>query len=700
MALWRYYANSSSSPDMSTSLSDTASFLSIMKARSMVMPKLSTAPLESLSIKAECRDHLVEKPVSAELPFASFPVTPHMKAHYRDQPLSERMTPKPYHDQPLAERMTPKTPTPSRAVPLAQTSASSKSMGPAPTSQTTSKTTAKAPIERTGSSIHVKDLKWKISADEFPRKKGAVSPVSTTMKNKVLPVVKLPPVMQTELKRSSSAQKRVIRKRVSTQNILDEGPTMTETCTQTGAVSSIIPSEDLINFEVPTPPRNTAFASPSAVVLQGLDFTIPVVPFASSPSSIYVSADAESQRGGLGFSDVISTQNEDPGVEFFDIIGNTMSKGMGTLFKDAVKQAYAKGYGIPVMRSGQSEDPSIAQSLATRSTQEPLRSVSTATRDMSHLEQWLQKANNAMEGSSFEKHRSPHGSSPGSASLNPSTCMPVPGLSPQKSEYSEIDTKPIEFMRRLDTIKPIDFTKSVEVPSPPQNQISVASRSSKPSVKYAGLLDSKYASGPPVSFTKFTKKKAPGSNAKTVPHDMASRMVSRPEFAPFRPQTAPARPPGLAAPARPPGLPVRSQAIIPHLQTSTRVLSESTSNVHKPVGSTGVRTIGPAPSVFEPTTLRGSNETAASLAFVRQPAARMPLQAENWSANIAPAISDFDALRRVSNLTFPSSSPSQVIGPNSGLTLPGFSPNPLTKPGDKAVRKVSTLGPAPFTPRK
>jgi hypothetical protein len=78
----------------------------------------------------------------------------------------------------------------------------------------------------------------------------------------------------------------------------------------------------------------------------------------------------------------------------------------------------------------------------------------------------------------------------------------------------------------------------------------------------------------------------------------------------------------------------------------------------------------------------------------------MPLQAENWSANIAPAISDFDALRRVSNLTFPSSSPSQVIGPNSGLTLPGFSPNPLTKPGDKAVRKVSTLGPAPFTPRK
>lgn len=643
--------------------------------------------------------------VSVPKPPAALPVSPPMET--------------PYHDQPLAERMTPKTPTPSRTVPRSQTAAFSKSKGPAPTS----KSTAKALIEDTGSSVHVEDLNWKISADEFPRKKGPLSPVSTPAKKKAPPVAKSPLVKQA-VQKTYSGEAQVVKQRALGQSLLDEGPTVARTSTQTDDASSYIPGEDLINLEFTTPPRQASFASPSAAVLEGLDFAVPLVPSAPSPSSIYVSADAESQLGELGFSDVISTRNEEPGAEFWDLIGNTVGRSVGSALKDA----YGKGYIPPFLnKSDQQETPAISRDLATKSAEQFLKGISTPNHDMSHLEQWLTKANNAFEGSSFEKHRSPHGSSPESADQKPSTRLPVPGLSPHKSEYSEHDLqhvelikpldftkavestkpvemtkprefiKPINFSKPLEFIKPIEFTKPVEAAKPPQKPVPVTSHSGA-STKLTGLLDSKYASEPPAPLTKLTRKKPASATAKSVPHDMTSRMASRP-------RAAPSRPPGLAAPSRPPGLPARSQAVASRPQSSARVLSESTPNFHQPVSSTGVRTIGPAPSVFEPTTLRDGHGSAAPPISVQQPAARVPPQAENWSVNIAPASSNSDALRRVSNLTFPRAQPvsfsvPRVIGSGPGPALPGFSPTPLTKSGDKAVSKVTILGPAPFTPRK
>ncbi|KAJ6012740.1 hypothetical protein N7522_003095 [Penicillium canescens] len=636
--------------DMSGRLSDTSSFLSIMKARSVSVPK---SP-------------------------AALPVSPPMKTSY--------------HDQPLAERMSPPSLTPSRIVPRSQTAAFSKSKGRAPTSNST----AKAPIEGTGTSIDVEDLKWKISAGEFPRKKSPLSPVSTPAKKKAAPVAKLPQAAQ----KKSSGEAQAVKQRALGQNLLDEGPTVAETSIQTDDVSSYIPGEDLINLEFTTHPRQAAFASPSAAVLEGLDFAVPLLPFAPSPSSIYVSADAESQLGELGFSDVISTRNEEPGAEFWDLIGNTVGRSVGSALKDA----YGKGYIPPfINKSDQQGTSAISRNLATKSAEQFLKGISTPNHDMSRLEQWLTKANNAIEGPSFEKHRSPHGSSPESADQKPSTRLPVPGLSPHKSEYSELDLqhveliKPLDFTKAIESTKPIKFDKPVEATKPPQKPVPETSPSSV-FVKPTGLLDSKYASEPPAALTKLTRKKPASATAKSVPHDMTSRMVSRS-------QAAPSRPPGLAAPSRPPGLPSGSQAMASRPKSSARVLSERTPNVHQPVSSTGVRTIGPAPSVFEPTTLRDGHGSAAPPISVRQPAARVPLQAENWSANIASASSNSDALRRVSNLTFPRMQPvsfpvPRVIGPGPGIVLPGFSPTPLTMSGDKAVSKVTILGPAPFTPRK
>ncbi|KAJ6030238.1 uncharacterized protein N7446_000701 [Penicillium canescens] len=636
--------------DMSGRLSDTSSFLSIMKARSVSVPK----------------------------PPAALPVSPPMKTSY--------------HDQPLAERMSPPSLTPSRIVPRSQTAAFSKSKGRSPTSNST----AKAPIEGTGTSIDVEDLKWKISAGEFPRKKSPLSPVSTPAKKKAAPVAKLPQAAQ----KKSSGEAQAVKQRALGQNLLDEGPTVAETSIQTDDVSSYIPGEDLINLEFTTPPRQAAFASPSAAVLEGLDFAVPLLPFAPSPSSIYVSADAESQLGELGFSDVISTRNEEPGAEFWDLIGNTVGRSVGSALKDA----YGKGYIPPfINKSDQQGTSAISRNLATKSAEQFLKGISTPNHDMSRLEQWLTKANNAIEGPSFEKHRSPHGSSPESADQKPSTRLPVPGLSPHKSEYSELDLqhveliKPLDFTKAIESTKPIKFDKPVEATKPPQKPVPETSPSSV-FVKPTGLLDSKYASEPPAALTKLTRKKPASATAKSVPHDMTSRMVSRS-------QAAPSRPPGLAAPSRPPGPPSGSQAMASRPKSSARVLSERTPNVHQPVSSTGVRTIGPAPSVFEPTTLRDGHGSAAPPISVRQPAARVPLQAENWSANIASASSSSDALRRVSNLTFPRMQPvsfpvPRVIGPGPGIVLPGFSPTPLTMSGDKAVSKVTILGPAPFTPRK
>jgi hypothetical protein len=608
----------------------------------------------------------------------------------------------PYHDQPLAERMTPQSPTPSRIAPRSQTAAFSKSKGPA----LTSRSTAKAPIEGTGTSIDVEDLNWKISADEFPRKKSPLLPVSTPAKKKARPVAKPPQAAQ----KTFSGETQAVKQRALGQNLLDEGPTVAQTSIQTDDVSSYIPGEDLINLEFTTPPRQASFASPSAAVLEGLDFAVPLVPFAPSPSSIYVSADAESQLGELGFSDMISTRNEEPGAEFWDLIGNTVGRSVGSALKDA----YGKGYIPPFLNKfDQEETPAISRNLAAKSAEQFLKGISTPNHDMSHLEQWLTKANNANEGSSFEKHRSPHGSSPESADQKPSTRLPVPGLSPHKSEYSELDlqhvelikpldftkavksTKPINFSKPLESTKPIEFNKPVEAAKPPQKPVPETSHSGV-FIKPTGLLDSKYASEPPAALTKPTRKKPASATAN--PHDMTSRMASRP-------QAAPSRPPGLAAPSRPPGLPSGSQAMASRPKTSARVLRERTPNVHQPVSSTGVRTIGPAPSVFEPTTLRDGNGSAAPPISVQQPAARVPLQAENWSANIAPTSSNSDALRRVSNLTFPRMEPvsfpvPRVIGPGPGTVLPGFSPTPLTKSGDKAVSKVTILGPPPFTPRK
>ena len=534
--------------------------------------------------------------VSMPKPPAAPPVSPPMKTTY--------------HNQPLAERMTPKTPTPSRMVPSPQTAAFSKSKGPAPTS----KSTANALIEETGSSIHVEDLNWKISADEFPRKKGPLPPVYTPAKKKAPPVAK-PPLSKQSAQKTSSGKAQPVKQRG--QSLLDEGPTVAETSTQIDELSSYIPGEDLINLEFTTPPRQATFASPSAAVLEGLDFAVPFVPSAPSPSSIYVSADAESQLGELGFSDVISTRNEEPGAEFWDLIGNTVGRSVGSALKDA----YGKGYMPPFLnKSDQQETLAMSRDLATKSAEQLLKGISTPNHDMSHLEQWLTKANSAVEGSSFEKHRSPHGSSPESADQKLSTRLPVPGLSPHKSEYSEHDlqhvelikpldftkavestkpvemaksrelTKPINFSKPLESIKPIEFTKPVEAAKPPQKPVSVTSQ---PGVfnKPTGLLDSKYASEPPAPLTKPTRKKPASATAKSVPHDMTSRMTSRP-------QIAPSRPPGLGAPPRPPGLPPRPQAVASRPQPSARALSESTPNVHQPVISTGVRTIGPAPSVL------------------------------------------------------------------------------------------------------
>ncbi|KAJ5320351.1 hypothetical protein PENANT_c010G00273 [Penicillium antarcticum] len=698
-------------PDMSSALSDSKSFLSIMEARTVAMPKLPAAM--TLSTPVETTSHEQPLPfvmsslsttkarrVTMPEPPTSFPVPPHMKAHYKDQP--------------LAERMTPKTPTLSRTVPRPQTAAVSKSKDPVQTS----KNTAKSPIGETGTSTHVEDLKWKITADEYPRKKGALSLVSAAVKK--APSATRPPQITKDVQKLPSGEAQAAKHRASGQD-LHEGPVMTKTSTQTDSVPSYTPDNDLINLEWTTPPGQASFTSPNAAVLQGLDM-VALVLSAPSVSSIDVSADAESQRSELGFHDLISTRGKSE-QEFIDIVSKAVNKSVRSAIND-----YTKDHNVPYLpTSSHSEAPTIAQDLGTDSSQKLLTGISTPTRDMSHLEMWLSKANDAAEGSSFEKHRSPHGSSPGSVDQKQSTRIPVPGLSPHKSEYSEMDVQPIAFTklvemmrpreftnsfeqnmpresakieltRRLDPFNPIESTKRVEVLKSLQTPAPVTSRSSGVSTKLTGLLSSRYASEPPVTLAKPAKKKPFFAAAKSIPHDITSKVASRT-------QRAPSRPPGLGAPFRPPGLPLQSEAMASRPRPSARVPSESTSNVTQPVISTGVRTIGPVPSVFEPTTFRNGHGATTPPISSQQPVARMPLRAENWSANITPGSSNSNALNRLSNLTFSreqllSPAAPRIIGPGPGPMLPGFSPTPVAKSADKAVRKVSTLGPAPFTPRK
>ncbi|KAJ5747799.1 uncharacterized protein N7511_009495 [Penicillium nucicola] len=679
-------------PDMSSRLGDTDSFLSIMRNRNATMSKESAAVPVTPSTLMISQDQPLPSVMSLSLPYpkarsvttpkpsASLPVPPQTKPVYKDQP--------------LAERMIPKSPTPNRSTSRPQTSAISKKKAPVQTP----KNTAMAFIGGTDTSTHVADLKQKKTADEHPHKKDKISPMPTSSK-KMTPLAKAKDVKQ----------------QTSVQTLLGEGPSMTDTSTQTDVVSSHTLGEDLINLEWTTPPRQASFTSPNAAILQGLDMT-PLVPSAPSAYSICASVDAESQRSELGFHDMISTRGKSE-HDFIDIVSKAVNKSVRSAIDD-----YAMDRNVSCFSTSPRLDAAaIAQNRTTDSSQKLPTGISTPTRDMSHLEQWLWKANSPVKGSSFENHRSPHGSSPESADQQQSTRMPVPGLSPHKSEYSDMDTQPVTFneiikmikprgirktdsgkveiIRRQDPFNPLESIKPVDADNPIQNVVPVAPCSTSVSTKPTGLLASKYASEPPVSFTKPVKKRPAVSAAKVITHDMKGKI------APLS-QTAPSRPPGLAAPVRPPGLPLRPQATSWYPHSSAKVLNATTSKVTQSFASTGVRTIGPAPSVFQPTMLRGDNETATPTTHAQQTPAKMPLQTENWSANIAPASSNPDAKRRVSNLTFPRKrtpppfSLPRTFGHSPGSMLPGFTPPPLTNSDDKVERKVSTLGPAPLTPRK